>query len=365
MMLEYPRLRGFLTIVPRGHTVWTAHGTEGELWRLKFDEKRAAMFSRLLPLMDGTARSQDLARACAVNGDTAEGVLALIENLEISGIIEEATSRSMDKEDQARFADQLLFFSRFEQGRDGTGHQQALLNGALSIYGSGRLAKALASQAVESGIRRVSILADADPAPAVDDAHGPIRLVSMSGSDRGEVLRKMTDQMLLVALEHPDPTLLDDVNEAMLAVKKPWLLVQNRGVAEGIVGPLFVPAETACYACLEARARANTVLFAEYDALKEYLKLQGTANAPRPWGGLAASANLLASFAIIETVKHLTRIAPSRLIGRFCTINWFTLATDLHDVLRLPRCPICRPPRIEVFPWSEIPQPEPEPERAR
>jgi bacteriocin biosynthesis cyclodehydratase domain-containing protein len=239
--------------------------------------------------------------------------------------------------------------------------------------GGGGLSRAVLRQLAASGVGTLRLIGEdgaaADVQSAIDDAREAApETASIAGEalTRDAIAARLRDSgntFLVVALEAWDPGLLETVNEIALSTRKPWLLVQQRAAAEGLAGPLFVPGQTACYMCMEARIRTNTALFAEYDALQAYLKARGGPS--RPWGGLNPNTEILAGMAASETVKYLTGFAPPKLAGRFCAINWFTWGTELHDVLRQPRCAFCRPPRTEVFPWSEIPQPEPESEIAK
>jgi bacteriocin biosynthesis cyclodehydratase domain-containing protein len=368
-MIQRPRLKGYLTVVPQDDAAFVVHGSEGEVWRLRLDPARHAGFRRLLPLLTGEHELAEIQDRVATADLPGDAVRRLVDGLETAGIIEDGTDGVLPPRDRARYRDQLLFFSRFSAGRDGAAFQRRLADASVDILQSGPLGLAVARHLARAGVGRLTLIDD-DPArldehvaasrDAVDGVVEGRRLVR---SAIDELVRGSSSGLLIAALESFDPQLLEAVNDAALAARRPWLLVQQRGAAEGLVGPLFVPGHTACYMCMEGRLRANTALVAEYDALREYLRLQCASG--RPWGGLAPHGEILAGIAAAEVVKHITGFAPPRLAGRFCSVNWFTWSTELHDVLRVPRCPFCRPPRVETFPWAEFPQPEPEAEPVR
>ena len=107
--------------------------------------------------------------------------------------------------------------------------------------------------------------------------------------------------------------------------------------AVGLVGPLYVPGETACYECLRARENAN-LDFPELARAGEEVAFGGQmVNGFHP---LMASA--LGDYAAMELVKFLSFSLPWR-VGELIEVNLLEPDLRARKVLRLPRCPVCGP----------------------
>jgi bacteriocin biosynthesis cyclodehydratase domain-containing protein len=157
----------------------------------------------------------------------------------------------------------------------------------------------------------------------------------------------------VVALDRWDPALVGDVNAGAIRGRRPWLLVQAPGVREGTLGPLFVPGQTACWACLESRLVSHMSFHVEYQEFQEHLRSSRATS--RPWGGIEPHAQVLAGLAALEVIKFVTGYATPKVLGAFVAVDWLALKMQQHHVLRVPRCMACRPPRVVKFPWDEAP----------
>src|SRR5262249_21395939 len=129
-------------------------------------------------------------------------------------------------------------------------------------------------------------------------------------------------QVLIVCQDAHDSRLLEGVDALSKRRRLSWMLVRLLDLEEAWVGPLFVPGETASYLSLDARLRANLPNVAEYTAFDAHVRSTGRP-ASRP-GGLHASFDLIASIAVIETIKLVTEVKVPGLLGRFLTVNLST-----------------------------------------
>jgi bacteriocin biosynthesis cyclodehydratase domain-containing protein len=139
--------------------------------------------------------------------------------------------------------------------------------------------------------------------------------------------------------------LLDGRNRAALERGAPWLQLLPFDGRFTIVGPLFLPGQSACRTCFVTR-RASCSGFEEDFDLVEREPLR--AKAPAPLELVAASLAAL----LVE--RWLTFRDPS-LPGRLYALEAATVVRLSHErILRVPRCPDCGPPvRAAASPWFE------------
>jgi ribosomal protein S12 methylthiotransferase accessory factor len=144
---------------------------------------------------------------------------------------------------------------------------------------------------------------------------------------------------LLVAVE-PDcgPVLLERINAWALTEQRTWMLVGvwNRRV---LVGPLFVPGETACYVCYRQRLDSHRAHRAAYEALDAARRTR-TAVAPSE-AVLPALSDLAAGFAAAELFHFTTGAQAARTVGRVLVYLPLEMELGVESVLRIPWCPAC------------------------
>lgn len=108
---------------------------------------------------------------------------------------------------------------------------------------------------------------------------------------------------------------------------------------EARIGPVVVPAETACWNCCRLRLLGNA---AQPEAAHELqAALLAASPPPRARTYLAPMAALLGQGLALEALTLLTGYTPSTLTGRLRTQNLVTLETGLHQVIRMPWCDVC------------------------
>jgi len=348
-MLNRPTLKPHLTVFPMDGNTWGVQGGEKELMRLRLDDAHQRAVEFLVPQLDGTQSLEGIEERAGREGIETTTVRNVLEGMEKAGVLEEGEDHLLPPGEAERHRDQMLYFGRFSGAASGAVYQDKLRRAVVDVAAEGRLGRCMARQLEESGVGTVRTLT-VDPAPATNgNAARRLRLdpddVYPAGTEAGS--------LLVLALEAWDPARVEAVNRYALRTGTPWLLLQAPSIREATVGPLFVPGSTACYMCFEARLRSNWAFLAEYQAFQEYLR-ERRAGA-RPWGGLHAQFELTASLATLEVVRFVTGFSSPMLAGRFVSVDLFSHQTTRHEVLRVPRCPYCRPPRVESFPWSEAP----------
>lgn len=372
-MIQRPRLKQFLTVFPIADNVWGLRGGSDELWRIKLAGERTVQgFLSLLAHLDGRRTREDILAELAARGSDRELTVRLLDHLEQTALIEDAPAADtadLPAGEAAWFRPQIDYFSRFT-AQGGGALQAQLRRSSVAVVEQGHLGRCLVRQLAAAGIGRITLLrtpgalsAPAPPAPPL-----PARAESPGGTrwsevpfDRESIWPEYAPEepapaLLLVPLETHDPQLLWNVDRFSKLHGLPWLLLQATDVAEGWVGPLFVPGETACYLSFEARLQGNAPFPQERVALHRHLWQSGAPAAP--CGGLFASFEILAGIAVSEAVKLLTGLRTPWLAGRFLTLDYDTWEIETHEVLRLPRVGLALPTLPPLFPWQEAPAAE-------
>lgn len=128
---------------------------------------------------------------------------------------------------------------------------------------------------------------------------------------------------------------LAGLNEARLRDGKPWLVARPAGSILWI-GPLFRPGVTACWTCMAHRMRTQRVAerFVQRHRNDAYPRTPAGASLPST---VSAAASLIAT----EVAKWLAGTASPELETTLLTIDFATLATERHPVVRRPQCSAC------------------------
>lgn len=359
-MLSRPVLKEHLTVVP-SEGGWLLHGGENELMRIRTDEVHRRVFGVVLPLLDGRNTMEEIERVVEENSLPKETAAGVIRQLARVGVLEDADASPLSPQEADAFRDQILYFGRFTGEQTGAALQAKLRAAVVDVVVTGRLGVCVAKQLHRVGIGRLRLLGESEAhlqetARVLEGERGslPLSTPELVAVERATLPGPAApDSLLVVTLDSWDPALLAEVNAQAITAGRPWLLVQAPGIREGTVGPLFVPGQTACYACLESRLLSHMSFHAEYQEFRSYLEARRATSSP--WGGMEPHHQVLAGLATLEATKFLTGYATPTVLGAFVTVDWFALKMQQHHVLRVPRCLACRPPRVLAFPWDEAP----------
>jgi len=129
---------------------------------------------------------------------------------------------------------------------------------------------------------------------------------------------------------HPE---LSDINQIAVDEKRPWLLVRPVGI-ELWVGPLFVPQQTGCWACLATRLQGHR-------KVEAYLKMQlGVHPQGTAVSGLPSTQQIALGIAATEIANWLVQ-GSSPLVGHVLSLNTRTWQQQIHTVTKRPQCPVC------------------------
>ena len=142
--------------------------------------------------------------------------------------------------------------------------------------------------------------------------------------------------LLVLALEQQDLRLAHLINRFCLRERKPWLITMIDGNL-GLVGPLFVPCQTACFndfRTLVDSANPSPEMNRKH---RQHILQRGHASF---FAGLPSYADIVAGYSSLATVHFLLRNS-SYVLGRVLIVDFDNMRVDVEDVLKLPRCPVC------------------------
>lgn len=274
----------------------------------------------VLDLIDGTRTESEIVQAAAGWGVVSARVTGLLEKLRRAGTLDDADAvdplAALSFPDRERLRCEVAELS-LHSGVPGAaaaafGHRR---EATVLVAGAGRLGVPIAGLLVASGIGSVEI---SDPTPARPEDSLPAGLRDRdTGRPRQEAavdvvpgvrIRRRThggsDAALVILAPPPgsDPTAAERLRQDGV----PHLAVDAVDGA-GIVGPLVVPARSACLRCLDVHRRDRDAAW--------------VAARDRGWPEAAGAALVVATaaFAVLQALTFLdepfTGVAPATLDG--------------------------------------------------
>ena len=126
---------------------------------------------------------------------------------------------------------------------------------------------------------------------------------------------------------------LAELNRQHLSDHTPWLLVQPSGIFP-LVGPVFVPGKSACWACLADRMKRNR----EVKALLDRRKARCVAVSPLARDTFGQSAIQLAA---VEIAKAIATDFRTELRDHIVSLDLLGSTIVKHYVAVRPQCPSC------------------------
>ena len=229
----------------------------------------------------------------------------------------------------------------------------------IALIGAGPLGARIAQSLIQHGITGITLLDDRPIdtlwrtfAPfrlnsncdgsradvAVCDALGPGIKASQARLDTAGIEKTVTEsEFVILALEQPDLRTTHLINRYAIRERRPWLLTNIDGNM-GMLGPLFLPVETACYNDYRTLAFAATPNRGMARKYREHLlQHRGTGSF---FTGLPSYAEIVAGHTSLAVVHFLLR-GTCFALGRVMVIDFDRMQIDVEDVLKLPRCPVC------------------------
>lgn len=295
-----PALAPWCRVVADGGRVLVEHGDSV----VTFDGVAAVkLLPALLPLLDGTRTVEDVVRD--LGEPVAPAVHSALSLLAGNRLLVDGPHPSPSVDQRTAAATLATAFSgRTTVAKAG----DALAAATVHVLGSSQTARDIVRQLRDIGVGEVESRSADEP---VDSA-----------------------AFLVAAPSPPETDLLARVNEHRVSSGAPWLQVLPFDGLLAIVGPLFLPGESACRRCYLLRRAAASGYEEDFDRLE---RIPVEAGSPAPIAALAAS------LASVLTLRWLTLRDP-RLPGSLYAFEHApVLRLTHHRVLRVPRCPACKP----------------------
>jgi bacteriocin biosynthesis cyclodehydratase domain-containing protein len=143
---------------------------------------------------------------------------------------------------------------------------------------------------------------------------------------------------MVCVCERLDLALAHAVNDAACEERVPCLFVDLSHGRHATIGPFFVPGEGACYRCMRARLRENTMAYAELVAAEEHALYSGKALPAPPVG--AGHRHWALGMAAVELAAW-SEERPLRTLNRAITVDFASLEAWSEPVWRIPWCRSC------------------------
>jgi len=151
-----------------------------------------------------------------------------------------------------------------------------------------------------------------------------------------------SNDLIIVACDYQDHYTFGKVNELCHKAGKTWLRVMVDGIGAEI-GPLFIPGETCCYACLRFRLFNN--LSAEeyafhnlYDSEVLNEKAKGSS---LMFGSFYPVNQVASSVAYAEALKHLSGMNCG-VVNQVVSVNCLSFHTETHYIFKDYQCKVCK-----------------------
>ncbi len=318
----------------------------------------------LLPLLDGTRTLEQIQTELAATAP-AQSIAQIVSTLERKGLIREVEPipPELESEDLSQFETVARFF-----GTTGSRYATlaALRKAHIGIVNSGPVAPLLISALAKFGVDRITLIAP-DTVDPLEAQQCRVLGASDSGRRWADVLDTTIPQRSRTKLatvgKRPEEivdwtTELDGMTMVVALVQGPilfypWLERLNQAaVSRGIswtsvalldgdvvhVGPTIRPRVTACYKCYELRYKSHLPYVDTHEAFAAHVR---QCERPLDFGVLPPVADILAGFAAMEVVRAISPDSTPITSGRLMTFSLSEFKSELHPVLKLPRCPHC------------------------
>ncbi len=248
-------------------------------------------YEKIVPLMDGRRSTDEIVDALAGQVDAAR-VYYVLNGMEAKGYLTEATPGIP--------ASVAAFWH-------GAGIEPAAALAALRD-------------------RRVAVLTIGEVDSAAMASALEAMRVELGTQEQADLWLVLTDDYLRADLAA--------INAAALQASRPWLLVRVTG-RELWLGPLFQPGETGCWVCMRQRLERNRAVH-RFVAEKKNLSTPPLT----ALGALPATQAAACQMAAGAAAQFLAG-AASGLAGKVLSLDWATLTSQTHALVRHPHCPAC------------------------
>ena len=266
----------------------------------------------VLDALDGERTVEDIVQALdgSIDRDT---IIETVETLTEKGLLEDGAEWPDDLSAAER--DGLVYFTNF--GLAPKDVRATLAGTDATVVGDGPLAAELTRSLTNHGVRTPTVVPEEMEAIHASLERADIAIWAEGrASNFGETC----------------------LNPLCLELEKSWLYVSAAPGHHGVVGPLFVPPHTCCFACYRERIRSNTAAPEELRAYEEHLA-DGTR--ARGFGSLSGFHAILANLATMELLKHLLSFRACSVYSRSITVDFVEPKVWSEPVWKWPECRAC------------------------
>lgn len=293
------------------------------------DTNRMGFLARLVAALDGSSTLSELVRA---TGAEDASVQHFIDLLRSNGLVQEAEPVGVARAaPDTSAAGRAAFVIERDWRTPADLAFPRLRDADVLLLGGGDLATAILKALCAWGIG--TIRSDVASDGHLEDTD----LIHIRADQRDALAGADVSTFAVCATDRPNPGLATRLNAVALERTLPWLPVTFDG-GEWLIGPGIIPGQTPCYVCFTLRAEANVRDHTSYRLIADDLARiqEGKSSSLRSPSEVAAAT----AFAAQEVVRAIAA-GVSMSTGRLVRLHPSTLTLDLHDVLRLPRCPAC------------------------
>jgi bacteriocin biosynthesis cyclodehydratase domain-containing protein len=233
-----------------------------------------------------------------------------------------------------------------EHAADAAQSLERLSTSNVVVWGAGDVARRLRRELAAWHVDRITAV----EAPLADDGRlTPGQGATSDGASGADAQRRAVEAADLVVGCADEPVerlrVFPRVDDLSLEFDTPWLAGHLDG-HELLLGPLFVPGETGCYRCLEAREESHMPNPNEFHAFKDYVRRVGVSCwAETPLVG----PSMLAGAMALEAVRILGKVTFPATYQTLITLNLLTFESRQHILLKVPFCDFCGPQTTRPF----------------
>ena len=300
----------------------------------------------VVPVRSAAAITAALARAGAPGGAPYGELLALLQtdvNGEGDGLIQELCKKRMlvDPADASAGAENPAELLGWGMGRSPNAIRDAFASVAIDIVGVNAVSQRLVESLLQVGARARAIDHPGFRNVRFFDANERLDgdLWRLPDPTPYDVWHRSTPESvatcLVVCSDFGGLQRLADWNS--LANGRGWhflpVVLQN---AVGLVGPLAIPGETACFQCLLSREEANSATVPIRRALERFAFEGQLVAAYHP-----SMASATGDVAAIELTKQYAYGWTSAAIDNVIEVNLLAASTVTRPVLKAPNCAVC------------------------
>jgi hypothetical protein len=346
---------GLDIVIISDNEVLVQFGSRSHPSRLFRDTELTGVLGRIFArLKQGPATRDEL---LIEESSTAADATALLDSLTSQGILSRAGADPVEQYLGYTFTGQTSL-AGFTVGQIGAGPVGAQIAETLLQHGIGRLRLLDQRESDAVWSRFVKTAGEAEPLRQAgiglrkrltDLGYNGVEFDDSNADDASldaslAAISAESD-LVILSLERPDVRLAHRVNRHCLIAGTPWIMACLDGNL-GIAGPLFIPGVTACFNDYRTLADAGTPSPLMARVYRRYVSQRDTGSF---FPGLPAYAAVIGGYISVAAVHQLLS-GTSFLLGRTLTLNFDYMTLDAEDVLRLPRCPVCRQERSAYQP---------------